>query len=61
MRCLADTLMENCVEENSKIIEEFNVHDVVWVEIDNNEYLRSFSTFYDRAVIMFFIDIILFL
>ena len=48
-------------EKKSKIIEEFYVDGVVQVEVDTNEYLRSFSTFYDRAVIMFFIDIILFL
>ena len=42
-------------EENSKIIKEFDVDDVTRVEADTNEYLRSFSTFYDRDLTMLFI------
>ena len=32
-----------------------SLDDVIEVEVDTKDYLRSFSTFYDKGVIMFFI------
>ncbi len=54
LRGVANSLMEECMKENAKIIEEFDVDDVIKVEVDTKEYLRSFSDFYDKGVIMFF-------
>ena len=49
-----NSLMEGCTKENTKILSEFVDGDVITVEVETKEYIMSFSTFYDRIVMMFF-------
>ena len=42
------------MKKNGKILTEFVDEDVITVEVNTKEYIMSFSTFYDRIVMMFF-------
>ena len=54
LRCMLNILMEDCIRENVKVVEEFVDDEVVKVEIDNKEFLGSFANFRDKGVILFF-------
>ena len=54
LRCMENILMEDCIRENVKVVEEFVDDEVAKVEIDKKEFLGSFANFIDRGVILFF-------
>ena len=48
LRCLTNIIMEDCIKENVKVVEEFVDDEVAKVEIDNKAFLGSFDKFFDR-------------
>ena len=42
LRCIANILMEDCIKENVKVVQEFVDDEVTKVEIDNKEFLGPF-------------------
>ena len=54
LRCMENILMEDCIRENVKVVEEFVDDEVAKVEIDKKEFLGSFANFIDGGVILFF-------
>ena len=50
LRCMVNILMEDCIREDVKVVEEFVYDEVTKVEIDNEEFLGSFTNFFDRGL-----------
>ena len=51
---MANILMEDCIMENVKVVDEVVDDEMAKVEIDNKKSLGSFANLFDKGPILFF-------